>query len=263
MQRSLIRILVIAWLATLAPALFADTATVAVAANFSAATEQLAREFEQKTRHRILVSAGATGQLYAKISHGAPYDVFLSADAKHPGLLLKEGNAVAGTEFIYAVGTLVLWSADPALISNSTPPAIPDLLQSPALLKSSALKKLAIANPKSAPYGAAALETLQQLELLDTLQPKLVYGESITQAFQFAASHNADAAFVALAQIMALPEAQRGSMWIVPAQHHQPIAQQAVLLKKGEHNAAAKAWLDFLRSDTARAYIRQLGYTTE
>ncbi len=257
MSRRLILMLTTTWLALLAPALHADTATVAVAANFSAAAEHLGEVFAQReqaknTGHRIQVSAGATGQLYAKISHGAPYDVFLSADTKTPHQLITDGNAVAGTEFIYAVGTLALWSADPALIHNSA-----DLLKSPGL------KKLAIANPKAAPYGAAAIATLQKLGLQESLQPKLVFGESITQAFQFAASHNADAAFVALAQIKSLPESQQGSFWIVPADHHQPIAQQAVLLQHGKDNAAARAWLEFLRSDEARTYIRQLGYATE
>lgn len=249
MSRCLIRILAgILLFALLAP-VRADTVTVAVAANFSGPAGQLARAFAAHTGHQIVLSSGATGQLFARIANGAPYDVFLSADDQRPRQLIEQGLAVAGSEFIYATGRLALWSPDPLRVQDAS-----------LLLKDPRPKKIALANPRAAPYGAAAIATLQKLERYDALKDRLVYGESITQAFQFAASGNAQAAFVALAQIKALPTGEQGSWWTVPAELHAPLHQQAVLLKRAEGKAAARAWLDYLRSAEARTLIQHLGY---
>lgn len=224
---------------------------VAVAANFTDTTRELISAFEDISPHRVTASYGSTGKLYAQIEHGAPFDVFLAADSRRPKLLEENGHGVAGSRFTYAKGKLALWS-----------PA-PDLFDDAAIWLSSAnFRKLAIANPKTAPYGAAAEQVLNSLGLWTTLRPKLVRGDSIAQTFQFVATDNAEAGFVALSQVRAW-ENQEGTLWQVPQEHYAPIEQQAILLSKGAENAAAKDWLIFLRSKSARAIIEGFGYETQ
>jgi len=228
-----------------APALAAET-QVAVAANFSEPAKEIAAAFARATGHHAILSFGSSGAFYAQIAHGAPFEVFLSADAERPKLAEQAGLAVPGTRFTYAVGRLVLYSKTPGLVDGRG-----------AVLKSARFAKLAIADPTSAPYGAAAVETLQRLRLYDALKPKIVEGSSITQAYQFVATGAAEVGFVALSQVAGDPG---GSRWIVPENLHAPINQQAVLLKTGETNPAAKAFLAFLAGPQAKAVIRRFGY---
>ena len=224
----------------------ADEVRVAVAANFTAAMKEIVANFEKAHGHHAVVSFGSTGKLYTQIKHGAPFEVFLAADQQRPKLL-EEENA-ASRRFTYAIGKLVLWSSNPKQPTGE--PALRD----------GDFNKLAIANPKTAPYGAAAVEVMQNLGLYETLKPKLVIGDSITQAYQFVATGNAKLGFVALAQI-ALDDS--GSRWQVPDKLYTPIRQDAVLLNKGKDNLAAQALLDYLRSDAAQAVIRKYGYGTK
>jgi len=223
----------------------------AVAANFTAAIAKLQPLFEKQTGHHLLASFGATGQLYAQIGNGAPFDVFLSADDKAPQKLVKENRAVAGTEFIYARGELALWSAEKGYVDDKG-----------EVLQRNQYAHLAIANPDTAPYGLAAVQTLKKLGIYDTVKGKFVQGDNIAQAHLFIASKNASLGFVALAQVLAMPEAERGSWWQVPAAMHDPIDQQAVLLKAGHKNDAARAFLTFLQSPQAIAIVHELGYAT-
>lgn len=222
---------------------------VAVAANFTAPAQQIAGEFERKTGHKAVLAFGATGKFYAQISNGAPFEVFLAADDTTPARLDKEGGTVAGSRFTYAVGTLVLWSAKADFVDGKG-----------EILKRGKFNKLSVANPKTAPYGAAAIETLTRLKLLDAVQPKLVQGENIAQTFQFASTGNADLAFVALSQVFKDGKLSSGSAWIVPGEMHEPIYQDAVILAKGKDNPAAAAFLEFLKSPYAHAVIKSYGY---
>lgn len=224
---------------------------VAVAANFTAATKQIVPLFEAATGHRVRTSFGSTGKLYAQIKNGAPFDVFLAADQRRPELLEGEGVAVPGSRFTYATGRLALWSADAGLVDPEG-----------AVLSSERIERLAIANPKTAPYGAAALEILQRLGIEARLRPRLVQGESISQTFQFVSTGNATLGFIALSQLRGLPEAQ-GSAWIVPQQLYSPIRQDAILLERATENIAARDLLSFLRGPQARRVIEQLGYGVE
>ncbi len=227
----------------------ADEVKAAVAANFTAAIKKLAPLFEQKTGNTVVPSFGATGQLYAQISNGAPFDVFLSADDTTPKKLIAENNALADSYFIYARGRLALWSSTPGYVDDKG-----------AVLKSNKFEKIAIANAKTAPYGQAAVEALTALQLLDQLQPKFVTGESIAQTQQFVSSGNVPLGFIAFAQVKALPDNERGSYWVVPAELHQPINQAAVQLNKASSPKAAAAFLEFLKSPEAKDIIRELGY---
>lgn len=229
--------------------LHADEVTAAVAANFTAAIKKLTPLYEQKTGNKLIASFGATGQLYAQMNNGAPFDVFLSADDTTPKKLIAEGAAVADSYFIYARGRLALWSATPNYVDGNG-----------HILKSDSFTKIAIANPKTAPYGQAAVETLTALKLLDRLQPKFVIGENIAQTQQFVSSGNAPLGFVALAQVKALPVNDRGSYWIIPVDLHQPIDQTAVQLRRSAHAEAAKSFLEFLKTPEAAEVIRDLGY---
>lgn len=220
----------------------------AVAANFTEAANEIAAAFTEATGHDVTMSFGPSGQFYAQITQGAPFEVFLSADAARPEKAEAEGFAVPGTRFTYAIGRLVLWSADEALIDGTE-----------AVLASPDLTHVAIADPATAPYGAAAVETMRALGVYESLEPKLVTGKSISQAHQFVATGNAEIGFVALAQVVA---DDRGSRWMVPQDLHTPIRQDAVLLKPGEGDAAAMAWLDFLRGPEAVAIIERYGYAT-
>jgi molybdate transport system substrate-binding protein len=221
----------------------------AVAANFSGPFERIAADFAAETGHKAVAAVGATGKLYAQIKNGAPFEVFLAADDETPRKLVMEGDAVAGSQFTYARGKLVLWSARPGLVDD----------KGTVLLRDD-ITHIAIANPKLAPYGLAAEETLKAGKIYDAVKPKLVMGENITQAFQFVATGNAEVGFVALSQVVAPGKPQEGSLWIVPANLYSPILQDAVLLKKGETNPAASALLKFLKSDKARAVIKSYGY---
>jgi len=229
----------------------ASEVKAAVAANFTAAIAKLQPIFEKQTGHHLLASFGATGQLYAQIGNGAPFDVFLSADDKAPQKLVKEGHAVAGTEFIYARGELALWSAEKGYVDDKG-----------EVLQRNQYAHLAIANPDTAPYGLAAVQTLKKLGIYDTVKGKFVQGDNIAQTQLFVASKNAPLGFIALAQVLGLPDAERGSWWQVPASLHDPIDQQAVLLKTAEKNDAARAFLKFLQSPQAVAIVHELGYTT-
>lgn len=234
---------------TLATALHAETVLAAVAANFQAPLQALAIGFEQETGHRISASFGATGKFHAQIRSGAPFQILLAADAQTPELLEREQRTVPGTRFTYAIGRLALWSARPDLIDGR-----------PAVLQRGEFRHLAIANPKLAPYGAAALQVLGKLGLRDRLAAKLVQGESIAQAYQFVASGNAELGFVALSQVSRDGKLTGGSAWIVPTNLHAPIRQDAVMLVNGKGNAAASALMAYLKSDKAKAIIRAYGY---
>jgi molybdate transport system substrate-binding protein len=233
---------------------------VAAAANLATVIRQIAAAFARDTGHVAAVAIGSTGKLHAQIRNGAPFDVLLAADDETPRQLEAEGLARPGSRFTYAVGQLVLWSASAGVVD-----AHGEVLRQPPR------GKLAIADPRLAPYGAAAVQTLQHLGVLAAWQPQLVQGDSIAQAYQFVASGNAPLGFVALSQVIAAPAADaasqqeglriaRGSGWIVPPELHAPIRQDAVLLKAGASNPAAAAFLAYLRGDRARALLRAAGY---
>lgn len=223
--------------------------SVAVAANFTAPMQKIAVLFEQDTGHKAVLAFGSTGRFYAQIRNGAPFHVLLAADDDIPGRLEREGAALAGSRFTYAIGRLVLWSRQPARVDAQG-----------EVLRSGKFDKLALADPKLAPYGAAAVETMGALGVLEALRPRWVMGESIAQAFQFVATENAQLGFVALSQVFADGRISSGSGWIVPARLHTPIRQDAVLLEKGRHNPAAVALLQYLSSDKARAVMVSHGY---
>jgi molybdate transport system substrate-binding protein len=220
---------------------------VAVAANFTEPAKEIGDAFRQATGNTAVFSFGSTGALYTQIAHGAPFDVFLSADAETPARAEQEGLAVPASRFTYATGQLVLYSTRPGLVDAGG-----------GVLKRGNFAKLAISDPKLAPYGKAAVETMQRLGVDRALAPKLVTGSSVTQTYQFVATGAADLGFVALSQVIKVPG---GSRWLVPAQLHGPIAQQAVLLKAAASNPAAIAFVRFLRSPAARAIIERYGYS--
>ncbi len=227
----------------------ADEVQVAVAANFTAPSKLIAADFEKETGHKAMLSFGATGKFYAQIKNGAPFAVLLAAHDSTPAKLETEGAAVPGSRFTYATGKLVLWSAKPGFVDDQG-----------KVLEKGDFKHLAIANPKTAPYGAAAVETLTALKLLDAVQPKFVQGENIAQTHQFVLSGNAELGFIALSQVMDGGKIGAGSAWVVPAKLHEPIHQDAVLLKAGKGKPAAEDWLDYLKGDKARAVIKSFGY---
>ncbi|MGQ7960416.1 molybdate ABC transporter substrate-binding protein [Pseudomonas sp. SP16.1] len=231
-----------------APAL-AEEVKVAVAANFTAPIQAIAPEFEKATGHKLVAAYGATGQFYAQIRNGAPFDLLLAADDSTPARLESEGAGVPGSRFTYAVGSLVLWSADANTLDGSD-----------AALRAGQFKHLAIANPKAAPYGLAAIQTLEKLGLREALEGKLVEGQSITQTHQFVATSNAELGFVALSQVYRDGQIASGSAWIVPQALHEPIRQDALILKRGADNPAAAALLDYLKSPQAAAIIQSFGY---
>ena len=224
-------------------------AHLAVAANFAAPMKRISAEFEKSTGHKLVVSVGSTGKFYAQIINGAPFDVFLSADDETPFRLEKEGFAVAGTRFTYATGRLVLWSASPARVDDKG-----------AVLARHDFKYLAIAAPKAAPYGAAAMEAMTKLGVLPQLQTKLVTGESIGQVFGMVSTGNADLGFVAMSQVFEGGKLNGGSAWVVPANLHSPLTQDAVLLVRGKANPAALQLLTYLKSAQAKAIMNSFGY---
>jgi molybdate transport system substrate-binding protein len=226
---------------------------VAVAANFTSTLNEIAIQFEREIGHTSLISSGSSGKFYAQIKHGAPFDVFLSADATRPQLLEDEELAVPGSQFTYAVGRLTLWSPDPHMLKDD----------GPTVLLNGRFEHLAIANPKTAPSGTAAKQALENLGLWNQLKNRIVPGENIGQTFQFVFPHNAQLGFVALAQVLDPKINGAGSRWNVPENLHEPLAQDAVLLTNGQYNAAALAFLDFVKGPTARAIIERFGYGLE
>ena len=220
---------------------------VAVAANFAAPMKVIAQDFERETGHKVHLAFGATGTFHAQIKNGAPFDVLLAADESTTSQLEKEGLTVAGSRQTYAIGRLVLWSPQASLVDARG-----------EVLRSKSFKRLALANPKLAPYGAAALQVLQGLGLSDKLA--VVEAAHIGQVFQFVASGNAELGFVAMSQVFENGKLRRGSAWVVPARLHAPLRQDAVLLKHGQHQPAAQAFLNHLRGEKAKAVVQAFGY---
>ena len=216
---------------------------MAVAANFKTTLDALEADFEANSEHQIDIVVGSTGKLYAQIVYGAPFDIFLAADQARPERLGTEGRTVEGSQFTYALGRLVVLGID-----------------DPAQLQSEQVSRIAIANPELAPYGKAAEQIIRDLDLSETLMPKLVLGENVGQAFAFAQTGNAQASFVSEAQILDLPEAQQTRVWLPGPSLYEPIAQDAVLLKQAAQLPAAIAFMDYLRSDRARDIIAKQGY---
>lgn len=241
-------LLVLIFLTAACPFSYSETVSVAVASNFTAPMTSIAQQFESKTGHRAQLSFGSSGKIFAQIANGAPFEVFLSADQTKPIALEDRGLAVPGSRFTYALGTLALWSANPDYTDRLIP-----------ALKQGDYNTLAIANPKLAPYGMAAMETLNQLGIEENRIPRLAQGENIAQAYQFISSGNADLGFVALSQIMESGK-MRGVGWIVPPHLYSPIRQDVVLLTKGKDNSAAHALLNYLRSSEAQSVLKSYGY---
>lgn len=221
---------------------------VAVAANFTEPAKEIAARFKEKTGHQAVLSFGASGQFYSQITQGAPFQVLLSADDARPRKLIEDGLAIKESRFTYAIGKLVLWSKTANLVKGAD------------TLKAASFAKLSICNPAAAPYGAAAVEAMKSLGIYDALQPKLVEGATITQAYQFVETGNAEVGFIALSQ---LKGNDTGSRWIVPQELYNPIRQDAVLLKSGAGNEAATAFIDFLHGPEARSIIEKYGYVLD
>jgi len=229
--------------------LHAGQVRVAVAASMAAPMQRLADDFERATGHQVVPSLGSTGRFYAQLRGGAPFEVLLAATDDIPQRLEREGLAVPGGRFTYAVGRLVLWSLDPHGVDPQG-----------NILKQPPRGRLAIADPRVAPYGEAAIQTLTRLGVLAAWQPSLVQGESVGQAFQYVASGNASLGFIALSQVMSEGRIARGSGWIVPIQYHEPLKQDAVLLNGGRSNPAALALIQYLKSEPAHVILRSFGY---
>jgi molybdate transport system substrate-binding protein len=246
-QRSLAWcVFVVATLA--ATPVFAEQVLVAVATNFVPPFREIAVEFEKTTGHTLQVAAGSSGNFYSQIKNGAPFDVFFSGDMERPRLLEDEGLGVKDSRFTYAIGRLVLWSPNA------------DLIKGEETLQAKQYKRLAMANPKTAPYGVAAMQAMQRLELWDSVQPHIVMGESLGQTMGFIESGNAQLGFVALSQVIDPRIKGQGSRWDVPAHLHGPIKQDVVLLTKGKDNQAATVLLKFIQSPQAKAIIERYGY---
>ena len=246
-----IRLLMITALLTVSIISQAETTLVAVAANFTKPMTEIAAAFEKKTGHSAKLSFGASGKFVAQMENGAPFEVFLAADDKTTAKVLQDSLAVANTDFTYAIGKLVLWSASTGLVDEQG-----------EVLTKGGFKHIALADPKLAPYGAAAIEVLKSKSLLDKLQPLFVLGENISQTYQFVSTGNAELGFVALSQVIDPEKGKivKGSAWQVPENLYPAIKQNAVLLKKGEGNPAAPALLEFLKSPEAKAIISKYGY---
>lgn len=229
------------------PAL-AEQALVAVAANFVPPFREIALEFEKSTGHQLQVAGGSSGNFYSQIKNGAPFDVFFSADMERPKLLEDEGLGVKESRFTYAIGRLVLWSPNEGLIKGEE------------TLRSKQYKRLAMASPKTAPYGVAAMQAMQKLEIWDSVQTQIVMGESLGQTMGFIESGNAQLGFVALSQVLDPKIKGKGSRWDVPNNLHEPITQDVILLTKGKDNPAAKALLEFMGGPQAKTIIKRYGY---
>ncbi len=222
---------------------------VAVAANFAAPMKEIAAAFEAQTGHKLVLTPGASGKFYAQITNGAPFDVFLSADDETPERLQKVGKVVPGSRFTYAIGRLILWSPKENAVTDGID-----------TLKKANFRFLAIANSRVAPYGMAAVQTMQKIGVLTRLESKVVQGENIAQTHQFVTSGNADLGFVALSQVWQNGKLSSGSGWIVPESYHDQLRQDAVLLEAGQNSDAAKALMSFLKSDKAREIMVSFGY---
>lgn len=228
----------------------ADVVRVAVAANFTAPMQKIAAEFEHDTGHQASLAFGSTGKFFAQVVNGAPFDVFLAADVETPARLEQDRHAVSGSRFTYAVGRLALWSSLKGKVDSQG-----------EVLKKGEFRHLALPNPKISPYGAVAIEVMQKLGVLATLQAKFVRAENVSQAYQFAASGNAEVAFIALAQIWQDGKlTTAGSAWVIPPGMHAALRQDAVLLNHGRNNLAAHALLDYMQGDKARSIIKSYGY---
>lgn len=245
-MRLLLLLPIAAALALASPAWSAE-ATIAVAANFTDVAKEIGAAFKAKTGHDAVFSFGSSGQLYSQITQEAPFQVLLSADDERPKRAVADGFGVPGSEFTYAIGKLVLWSKQPGVVKGE------------ATLREADFAKLSICNPVAAPYGAAAVQTMKSLKLYERLEPKLVIGANITQAYQFVRTGNAEVGLVALSQVIG---DTAGSRWMVPQTLYAPIRQDAVLLKKGADSAAATAFMAFLKGPEARAIIERYGYET-
>lgn len=234
--------------------LFAEAKSVyvAVAANFSKPMESLVTEFEKTSDYRIALSFGSSGKFYAQIKHGAPYELFFSADQAKPDALQKDGLVTPGSRFTYAIGRLAVWTTRLEFANKIE-----------THLKNGLFNKLAIANPKLAPYGAATLEVLRHLELIDVTQSKWVRGENIAQTYQFVSTGNADLGFIAWSQLLGINKMKpthKGLYWLVPDSMHRPIKQDVVLLRSAAKSEGAKAFLDFMQTDKAQHIILEYGY---
>lgn len=230
----------------------AEQTNIAVAANFALPMKAIIEAFEKTSEHKVRLITGSSGKLFAQIQNQAPFDAFFSADVTKPMALIEANTAIGDSEFTYAIGALVLWR-------SVTPKNNASILGD---LKDGRYRKLAIANPRVAPYGIAAIEVLTRLGLSAAATPKLVTGENIAQTYQFVASGNAQLGFIAQSQVMKDGQLPMGS-WAVPAELHQPIRQNAVLLTHGQNNSAARALLTFVRTQTATDIIHAYGYSTE
>ena len=227
----------------------ADEVQVAVAANFTGPMQVISVLFERDTGHKASLSFGSTGKFYAQIVNGAPFEVLLSADDETPAKLVKEGHAVAGTPFTYAIGKLVLWSADARLVDAKG-----------EVLKKGGFKHLSLANPKTAPYGKAGMQVMTKLGVADSIKPLLVQGENISQTHQFIATGAAELGFIAYSQVIKNGAIGSGSGWLVPAHLYDPIRQDAVILAKGKDKPAAIALMNYLKGEKALAVIKSFGY---
>ena len=240
-------ILILSWLSIATSR--ADEVSVAVAANFTGPMQIIATLFERDTGHKASLAYGATGKFYAQIANGAPFELLLAADDETPARLIREGHGVAGSAFTYAIGKLVLWSADPKLIDAKG-----------EVLKNGSFKHIALANPKTAPYGTAALQAMNKLGLGELLKPRFVQGENISQTQQFVATGAAELGFVAYAQVIRNGQIAAGSGWVLPSDLYDPIRQDALVLSKGRDKPAALALLSYLKGEKAQAVIKSFGY---
>jgi molybdate transport system substrate-binding protein len=222
---------------------------VAVASNFASTLKEIAVEFQKDTGHQLAITPGATGKFYAQISNGAPFDVFLSADDETPRKLVQEGKAIAASQFTYAIGRLALWSPSPDLVDKNAD-----------ILKTDKFKYIAIANTKVAPYGQAAVQTMQKLGVLSKIEPRVVQGESIAQTYQFVSTGNAQLGFVALSQILENGKIKTGSAWIVPEEMHEQLKQDAVVLKSCNQTSVCQALMDYLKSEKVKRMMASYGY---
>jgi molybdate transport system substrate-binding protein len=245
----MVRILGLGVLAIYQGTALAGEAQVAVAANFAEPMRAIAAVLQKTTGHTLKVTLGATGNLYAQIRNGAPFDVLLAADTKTPEKLEAEGLSQPGSRFTYATGKLVLWSADPSRVDAQG-----------NILKSPNLGKVAYANPRIAPYGAAAAQVMDRMGITAALSPRLVQGESIGQTFHFVYTGNADVGFVAMSQVLEGGKLKSGSMWVIPQNLYDPIAQGVVVLQRASGNEAAQALVTLLKSPNIKALIRSYGY---
>jgi len=230
------------------PAGFAEQIRVAVASNFLNPMKVISKKFEAHSGNRIVISSGSSGRFYAQIKNGAPYDLFFSADQEKPLKLEKEGLTIPGFNMTYATGTLVLWSTKQGYFKTDE------------RLKNGKFSRIAMANPKLAPYGLAAKEVLERLGLTSSVKSKQVNAENIAQTFQFVSSGNADLGFVARSQLVGVSEDQMGTQWVIPSDLHQPIKQNLVLLKRADNKKAARAFYEFMKSDSTKELIKSFGY---